>query len=226
MTDEVKARIFEPFFTTKEPGKGTGLGLATVYGIIEQAGGQIEVESAPGEGTTFRIGLPWCESSPRPSSVITVRSQIVGGKAGQGRSILLAEDEDGIRKLARFALEAQGYNVIEAEDAETALHLVNVNQTIDLLITDLIMPGLDGRELATRLRATHPCVGVVFISGYVPDAKRLEGLPGALFLPKPFNPGDLIRTAERAIRRSLSSKETVAGPAVPADTLASGAEGI
>ncbi|HEV3437391.1 MAG TPA: ATP-binding protein, partial [Gemmata sp.] len=219
MSDEVKARIFEPFFTTKEPGKGTGLGLATVYGIVEQAGGHIEVESAPGAGTTFRIGLPWCDSLPRPSTIIAARNSGMGGTAGQGKSVLLAEDEDGIRKLARFALEAHGYTVVEAEDAETAIPLVTPDRPIDLLITDLIMPGMDGRELASRVRGIFPEVGVVFISGYVPDAHRLEGLPGALFLPKPFNPSDLVKIAARAIRRTISAQETLVGPGAADNTV-------
>ncbi len=222
MTDEVKARIFEPFFTTKDPGKGTGLGLATVYGIVEQAGGHIEVESAPGSGTIFRIAFPWCDALPRPSAIVAVRNSCMKGVSGNGKTVLLAEDEDGIRKLARFTLEAQGFIVIEAEDAESALELVNDNHPIDLLITDLVMPGLDGRELATRVRAAYPEVGVVFISGYVPDAHRLEGLPGALFLPKPFNPGDLVKMAERAVRRTLSAKETLATAVFAADDTASG----
>ncbi len=221
MTDEVKARIFEPFFTTKEPGKGTGLGLATVYGIVEQAGGHIEVESAPGAGTTFRIGLPWCDSLPRPSTIIATRNLGMGGTAGQGKLVLLAEDEDGIRKLARFALEAHGYTVVEAEDGEAALPLVTPDRPIDLLITDLVMPGMDGRELASRVRMIFPEVGVVFISGYVPDAHRLEGLPGALFLPKPFNPSDLVKIAARAIRRTISAHETLVGPGAT-DNTASG----
>jgi two-component system cell cycle sensor histidine kinase/response regulator CckA len=212
MTDEVKARIFEPFFTTKDPSKGTGLGLATVYGIVEQAGGHIEVESAPGAGTTFRIGLPWCESLPRPSAILQQRNPL-RGTSGQGRRVLLAEDEEGIRKLSRFTLEGQGYFVMEAEDAETAFGMISPDQPIDLLVTDLIMPGMDGRELATRVRGIHADIGVVFISGYVPDAHRLDGIPGALFLPKPFNPGDLVRMAERAVRRSLAAKETMSGPA-------------
>lgn len=217
MSDDVKARIFEPFFTTKELGKGTGLGLATVYGIVEQTGGHIEVESAPGAGTTFRIGLPWCDSLPRPSAIINTRNSVVVGASGQGITVLLTEDEDGIRKLARFALEAHGYTVIEAEDAETAIPLVTSNHQIDLLITDLIMPGMDGRELASRVRSVYPDVGVVFISGYVPDAHRLEGLPGALFLPKPFNPGDLVKIATRATRRKVSANETLVGPGVATD---------
>jgi PAS domain S-box-containing protein len=209
MTDEVKARIFEPFFTTKDPGKGTGLGLATVYGIVEQAGGSIEVESAPGAGSTFRIGLPWCDALPRPSAITSSRCPHATGMSGGGRTVLLTEDEDGIRKLARYTLESDGYTVIEAENAESAIPLLRSDRPIDLLVTDLVMPGMDGRELASQVRIAHPDVAVVFISGYVPDAHRLEGLPGALFLPKPFNPADLVKIAERAVRRNCSGRETM-----------------
>jgi two-component system cell cycle sensor histidine kinase/response regulator CckA len=222
MTDEVKARIFEPFFTTKEPGKGTGLGLATVYGIVEQAGGHIEVESSPGSGTTFRIGLPWCDMLPRPSALLSIRGASLVGASGHGKAVLLAEDEDGIRKLARYTLEAEGFTVVEAEDAESAVTLLESDRPIDLLITDLVMPGMDGRELASRVRGIHPEVGVVFISGYVPDAHRLEGIPGALFLPKPFNPGDLVKVAARAIRRTASAKETLIGSMVESERTAGG----
>jgi two-component system cell cycle sensor histidine kinase/response regulator CckA len=200
MTDEVKARIFEPFFTTKGPDKGTGLGLATVYGIVEQSGGHIEVDTAPGKGTTFRVDLPWCFAAA-PSTVITARETMFRTTPGGGKSVLLVEDEDGVRKLARFALEGQGYTVAEAPDAESALELLKPDRTFDLLVTDLTMPGMDGRDLAGRVRATRPEVGVVFVSGYVPDGGRLEEIPGAIFLPKPFTPVELLRAAGRAMPR-------------------------
>jgi two-component system cell cycle sensor histidine kinase/response regulator CckA len=134
----------------------------------------------------------------------------MNGKSGQGKTVLLAEDEEGIRKLARFSLEAHGYTVIEAEDGEAALPLITLDHPIDLLITDLVMPGMDGRDLAARARAVHSEIGIVFISGYVPDAHRLEGLAGALFLPKPFNPGELVKMAARAIRRTAATRDTMA----------------
>jgi two-component system cell cycle sensor histidine kinase/response regulator CckA len=198
MTDEVKARIFEPFFTTKGPDKGTGLGLATVYGIVEQAGGHIEVDSTPGKGTTFRVDLPWCFAAA-PSTVITARETMFRTVPGAGKSVLLVEDEDGVRKLARYALEGQGYTVAEAPDAESALELLKPDSAFDLLVTDLTMPGMDGRDLAGQVRATRPDMGVVFVSGYVPDGGRLEEVPGAVFLPKPFTPVDLLRAAGRAM---------------------------
>jgi two-component system cell cycle sensor histidine kinase/response regulator CckA len=205
MTDEIKARIFEPFFTTKEVGKGTGLGLATVYGIVEQAGGAIEVDSVPGEGTTFRIRLPLCETPAAPSSANLASP--LAGKAGGGRAVLLVEDEERIRKVARHTLEGQGYAVTEADRAEVAIGMLRPDARFDLLVTDLVMPGIDGRELAGRVRALWPGIGVVFISGYVPDLRRLDDLPGALFLPKPFTPFDLTRVAARAVGRTKATRD-------------------
>jgi two-component system, cell cycle sensor histidine kinase and response regulator CckA len=199
MSDEVKRHLFEPFFTTKDVGKGTGLGLATVYGIVEQAGGAIEVESAPGAGTTFSIRLPWCETTAKSSPSLPPINQFARASASR-RSVLVVEDEDRLRKLVRFTLEGQGYAVAEAAGGEAAMRLLTADRQVDLLVTDLVMPGIDGRELATRVRAARPEAGVVFISGYVPDHRRVEGLAGALFLPKPFTPLDLVKTVEKALR--------------------------
>ncbi|QJW97864.1 hybrid sensor histidine kinase/response regulator [Frigoriglobus tundricola] len=199
MTDEVKRHLFEPFFTTKDVGKGTGLGLATVYGIVQQAGGTVEVESAPGAGAAFTIRLPWCEATPKSSLLMPSPVLFTRSVSGQ-RSVLLVEDEDRVRKLVRYTLEGQGYTVTEAAGGEAALRLLAPDRRVDLLLTDLVMPGIDGRELATRVRALRPDVGVVFVSGFVPDHRRLEGMAGALFLPKPFSPLDLIKTVERALR--------------------------
>jgi two-component system, cell cycle sensor histidine kinase and response regulator CckA len=199
MSDDVKRHLFEPFFTTKDVGKGTGLGLATVYGIIEQAGGTIEVESAPGAGTTFSIRLPWCESAAKSSSSLPPPNRSARTGASR-RSVLLVEDEERLRKLVRFTLEGQGFAVAEAPGGEAALRLMTPDRAVDVLITDLVMPGIDGRELATRVRAARPEAAVVFISGYVPDHRRIEGLAGALFLPKPFTPLDLVKTVDKALR--------------------------
>jgi two-component system cell cycle sensor histidine kinase/response regulator CckA len=200
MTDEVKRHLFEPFFTTKDVGKGTGLGLATVYGIVQQAGGSIDVDSAVGAGTTFTIRLPWCDSPARSSAIVGV--SLPAARAASRRSVLLVEDEDRLRRLVRFTLEGQGYSVTEAAGGEAALRLLTPDRAFDLLVTDLVMPGIDGRELATRVRALRPDVAVVFISGYVPDHRRVEGLPGATFLPKPFTPLDLAKTVERVLRHA------------------------
>jgi two-component system cell cycle sensor histidine kinase/response regulator CckA len=207
MSPEIRAKIFEPFFTTKGPGKGTGLGLATVYGIVKHAGGQIGVDSAPGVGTAFCVELPWCEDSPGSSSSMfipvnqTNRDRLVG----RGRSVLLVEDEDAVRKLAKTALEASGYSVTECDQGETAIDLLENGLTIDVLITDLTMPGMGGRELAGRVRSLRAEVGVVFISGYAPDASWLNDVPGAVFLAKPFTPGDLLRATGKAIARAAKA---------------------
>jgi two-component system cell cycle sensor histidine kinase/response regulator CckA len=210
MTDEVRAKIFEPFFTTKEIGKGTGLGLATVHGIVEQAGGKIEVKTAVGEGTTFFIRLPWCDANISPT--IITPAPVAPFTSSAGRSVLLVEDEDRIRKLVRVALEGWGYSVIEADRGEHALKLLTSERKIDLLVTDLVMPGMDGRELATQVRAKFPEVGIVLISGYTPDPRRIEGFQDAVFLPKPFTPFDLVRCAERALRNIKHAKTDTHNP--------------
>ncbi len=204
MAPEVRAKVFEPFFTTKAPGKGTGLGLATVYGIVKQNNGQIGVDSAEGVGTAFRIELPWCDDPPGSASSVylPVTQPARDREVGCGRSILLAEDEPAVRKLARASLESCGYSVTEADCAETALERLETGLAIDLLVTDLTMPGMGGRELAARVRAERPEVGVVFISGYAPDASWLDDVPGAVFLPKPFSPTDLLRATGKSIARA------------------------
>ncbi|MDB5309790.1 MAG: Blue-light-activated protein [Gemmataceae bacterium] len=200
MTAEVKAKIFEPFFTTKGPDKGTGLGLATVYGIVTQAGGQIRVESSPGAGTTFHIDLPWCsDPAPRLSTVRPGRLDRTRPTGG-GRTVLLVEDEDGVRGLGRSILKTSGFTVTDVPDGESALALLAQGQSFDLLVTDLTMPGIDGRELAERVRAVYPGIAVVFTSGYAADVDRLVDLPGSLFLPKPFTPVDFLWTVNKALR--------------------------
>ena len=207
MTDEVKQHVFEPFFTTKGPDKGTGLGLATAYSIVTQAGGRIGIDSAPGAGTTFRIDLPWCDATVSASTLVPMTTP--GSMPdGHGRAILLVEDEDGVRKLARLTLEAAGYTVTEAPDGETALDLLTTSGHLDLLVTDLTMPGIGGRELAEQVRAARPDIGVVFISGYAPDIDRLESISGSLFLAKPFTPGDLRKAAAKAITRMSKAVAT------------------
>ncbi len=203
MSDEVRAKIFEPFFTTKGPDKGTGLGLATVFGIVKQAGGDIVVDSALGRGTTFRVELPWCDTPPSPSTIFTMNDIMSRRLTGLGRTVLLVEDEDGVRKFARSALESQGYTVVEAADAETALELLKPDLSLDLLVTDLTMPGMDGSELAGRVKVVRPGIGIVFTSGYVPDDERL-GLPESVFLSKPFTLGELLQATSRAVGKSLT----------------------
>jgi two-component system cell cycle sensor histidine kinase/response regulator CckA len=199
--DEVREKIFEPFYTTKAVGKGTGLGLATVYGIVQQAGGRVSVDSVLGAGTTFRVDLPWCDEHVQPRSTTMTPHPAPRLAGGQGRTVLLAEDEDAVRKLTRTALESAGYVVHEAASGEEALALLPMLLSVDVLVTDLTMPGISGRELARLVRAERPTVAVVFISGYHSDIGRLDSIPGAIFLPKPFTPIDLLRVTGKALNR-------------------------
>ncbi|HEV3143354.1 MAG TPA: PAS domain S-box protein [Gemmataceae bacterium] len=198
MTPEVKARIFEPFFTTKEVGKGTGLGLATVYGIIKQSGGHIDVSSEPGHGTTFNIYLPRFTDSSRDSAEIQHSTGALPGT----ETILLAEDEDGVRILARTALADHGYTVLEAKNGQLALELARSHAgPIHLIVTDVVMPLMDGRQLAEQVIANRPETKVLYISGYTDDAIIRHGVSkaDAAFLHKPFTPRSLARKVRKVL---------------------------
>jgi len=191
MTPEIKERIFEPFFTTKEKGKGTGLGLSTVYGIVKQSGGNIWVYSEPGVGTTFKIYLPMIEES-RDS----VQSLAVSTKALQGsETILLVEDEEMVRKLACTVLQKYGYTVLEAPNGEEALRIVQGQNgnPIHLMVTDVVMPGMSGRQLVDRLLSLWPGMKVLYMSGYTDNAIVHHGVldPGIAYIQKPFAPDAL-----------------------------------
>jgi PAS domain S-box-containing protein len=186
MDAQTSARIFEPFFTTKESGKGTGLGLATVYGIIKQSDGEITVASEPGQGATFTIFLPASAVAPSARSAPQPRSAARGGS----ETILLAEDEETVREMVSRALQAQGYNVLEACHGAEALALSEqYQQPIDLLVTDVVMPQMSGGVLAERLTLLRPQLKVLFMSGYMDDAVVRHGLPAVEmhFLAKPFS---------------------------------------
>jgi PAS domain S-box-containing protein len=187
MDEATRARIFEPFFTTKEIGKGTGLALATVYGIVKQSGGVIEVESKPGEGTTFHIHLP------RSDEVTPIRKSNQGlRKAPRGtETILLVEDEEVVRSLARTTLQNCGYSVLEANGAEEAIRLAHQHQgAIHLMLSDVVMPGMGGSRLSDRLRGVRPQMKVLFMSGYTDDSVLRHGVreKEVAFLQKPFTP--------------------------------------
>ncbi len=193
MPPEVRERIFEPFFTTKEVGKGTGLGLATVFGIVKQHRGYIACDSTLGEGTTFRIYFP---RDPHDAATVTeapIPAALAARSMAHQRTVLVVEDEGNLRELLVQTLEESGYRVCGAARAEEALTACN-NRSIDVLVTDIVMPGETGPALARRLRQTYPRLAVILVSGYSPQALDLAELPGARFLPKPFGFDELLRT--------------------------------
>ena len=207
---EVKARLFEPFFTTKALGKGTGLGLSTTYGIVKQSGGYIWCDSEPGRGTSFKIYLPRVElpveKSPAEHAVPVSRQG--------GEKILLVEDEPEVRLLVQKLLKIQGYDVITAAAPDEAISIArHLTHGIDLMVTDVVMPGMSGRQLADLLAATHPDMKVLFISGYTDDSILQHGVlnPGTAFLQKPFTPASLARK----VRDLLDSPFTAAGGVPP-----------
>ena len=184
MDTHTASRIFEPFFTTKDAGKGTGLGLSTVYGIVAQSGGDIDVESAVGAGTTMRVFLPRVEL---PAAAMLTAAPVPTPSGHE--TVLLVEDEEFVRELVREFLQTSGYTVIEASCAEDALRIVSDHATpIDLLVTDVVLPGLNGVRLAERLKAQLPGLEALYISGYPGDAMFRGDVfdPGPAFLAKPF----------------------------------------
>jgi CheY-like chemotaxis protein len=192
MSAEVRARACEPFFTTKEAGKGTGMGLATVCGIVRQAGGRVEVESEPGRGATFTVYLPLAAGRDEPAPPPPRPAAAPRGR----ETVLLVEDEGAVRALGRQALQGSGYTVLEATHGGEALRLCERHRgRIDLLVTDVVMPEVGGRQLAARLAALRPDMRVLFVSGYGEEAVLRPGTPGAgaPFLQKPFTPLDLAR---------------------------------
>jgi len=195
---ETLAHIFEPFFTTKERGKGTGLGLATVYGVVKQSGGYVSVESAPGKGASFQIYLPRIEE---PVSVAEPVAPIVEAFRG-AETILLVEDADALRKLTHMLLEQHGYRVLVAANGAAALQLVEEKpESINLLLTDVIMPGLNGRALAGRLQLRQPGLKVLYMSGYTDDAIADHGVlaAGIQLLHKPFSEENLIHKVREVL---------------------------
>jgi CheY-like chemotaxis protein len=196
MSEEVRTRMFEPFYTTKDVGRGTGLGLSIVYGIIEQSGGTIRVESAPGHGSSFHITLP------RVDAPLVVPASVAEATAPRGdETVLVVEDDEDVRDFVQFVLARAGYRVLVAEDGVRALELAESRpQAIDLLLSDIVMPRLNGHELARHLVARRPRVKVMHMSGY-PGIRGSDGSPDTPFLQKPFSPEELLRAVRNALDR-------------------------
>jgi len=198
---ETQLHIFEPFFTTKEPGKGTGLGLFTVYGIVTQNGGNMQVQSAPGVGATFIIHLPRVKTPLKEAEVELAPQLALHG----AETILLVEDEVVVRDLVRQVLQAAGYVVLEAANGEQALQLSTAHRgPIQLLLADVVLPGLSGPELAAQLASIRPGVRVIYMSGYAPDTLKRYRIPKGqyLFLQKPFAPVTLLANVREALDAS------------------------
>ncbi len=197
MNARTKAHMFEPFFTTKEAGRGTGLGLATVFGIVQQSGGTVGVESEVGVGTTCRIYFPRVDDALVPSS------RPPGTPSPQGtETILLVEDEDALRVIIREILEGGGYTVLESSDPDEALFRVSTMESaIDLLLTDVVMPGMSGPELASSVQVARPGIKVLYMSGYTDEAMGLHGVLDAStqFIQKPFSADALLRKVREAV---------------------------
>ncbi len=209
MDPEILKHVFEPFFTTKAPGKGTGLGLSTVYGIVKQSGGEIEVQSAPGQGTTFTIYFRRC-SETVPAGPPAEPAREGAGRTPQRATILLVEDEPGVRRLVRRMLVERGYRVFEAACAEDALALYDQQRAVvDLVLTDIVMPGMSGIDLAGQLLAQRPALKILYMSGYSEQAIFEHGMPAhsVPVLKKPFRAEtldgkvqELLNTRPRASR--------------------------
>lgn len=200
MGAKVMSHIFEPFFTTKGPGEGTGLGLATVYGVVKQSGGYICVYSEPDKGTTFRVYLPRTDAA-----AVTEENSISVATAGKGsETVLLVEDNEQMREFTHEVLQQSGYTVLDAHDTRTAIQIAAGHAgSIDLLLSDMILPGIGGRELAKTLRATQPGARALYLSGYASEVASHAGELDAALLEKPFTSKSLLI----AIRKILDSEK-------------------
>jgi CheY-like chemotaxis protein len=213
MDAATQAHAFEPFFTTKPVGQGTGLGLASVYGIVKQSGGDIRVHSEPGLGTTFRIYLPRVDAAAAALPLPAPAPAPTGGE-----TILVVEDEQRVRQYAQRVLEAAGYRVLMADGGVQALALAAAPaQVLDLLLTDVVMPGMNGREVAEALLARRPDLRVLFMSGYADNAVVERGLVdvGVALLAKPFSGSELLRRVRDVLDASSARPTTPAEPPAP-----------
>jgi CheY-like chemotaxis protein len=196
MDAATQSRIFEPFFTTKERGKGTGLGLSTVYGIVRQSGGAIRVFSEPGRGTSFKIYLPIIDDSPHEAQTRETPTRLDGAE-----TILVVDDDVLVRSVARKALESKGYTVLQAASGQEALEVCARDpQAVDLVLSDVVIPGINGLELTRRIRECHPNIRVLLMSGYAERAVvGEEPADRLLFLSKPFTAERLVGKVREAI---------------------------
>ena len=209
MDPEVRSHLFEPFFTTKGLGKGTGLGLATVYGIVKQSGGYVWALSEPGQGASFQIYLP-----PVDEAVQATEHKADAGPLKGTETILLVEDEPVVRSLARDILKMRGYTVLESTDVNDARRICETHpEPIHLMLTDVVMPQMSGRALADSLTGFRPAMRVLYMSGYTDDAIVQHGVlsPGTPFLQKPFTPGNLARKVREVLDRAVGTPLTTKG---------------
>jgi CheY-like chemotaxis protein len=198
MTPEVREHIFEPFFTSKEVGKGTGLGLATVHGIVAQSGGEITVESEPGRGTAFEIAFPRCDRPAAPAGAPAGPSP---GPRGSG-TVLVVEDEPQVRAVTVRVLRGHGFRVLVAGSGGEALEVAGATlDPVDLVVSDVVMPGMDGRSAVDALRSLHPSMRVLYVSGYPEAHFAGRGIlePGVELLQKPFTPAALLARVHRIL---------------------------
>jgi two-component system cell cycle sensor histidine kinase/response regulator CckA len=212
MNRETQARIFDPFFTTKEVGKGTGMGLATVYGIVKQSGGYIWVYSEVGKGSVFKVYLPFVNESPQ----LTPQKDTDASSLRGTETILLAEDSDSLREMAKEYLESVGYSVIESASGKDALERAKeFNGIIHLLLTDIVMPEMSGPELAAEVAGSRPGIKIIYTSGYTDGAIARQGIldPAVAFIQKPYRP----KALGRKIREVLDGDSTKLGSGMHTD---------
>jgi CheY-like chemotaxis protein len=194
--------VFEPFFTTKESGKGTGLGLSTVQAIVKQSGGEVEVRSLPGQGTCFTISLPMVRQTGETHEITPPVMET--GPGPQGETVLLVEDEEGVRRLFSHILRKEGYEVLEAQDGAEALRLFQQRQgKIHLVVTDMVMPNMGGRVLGERLCELQADLRIIYMSGYTDDVLVRTGAigPGMAFLQKPLRPEALAAKVRESLKQ-------------------------
>jgi CheY-like chemotaxis protein len=214
---EIQSQIFEPFFTTKDRDKGTGLGLATVYGVVKQSGGYIAVDSEKGKGASFSVFLPRLEQPAIQSAPVIAAPVSLGGS----ETILLVEDAEPLRKLAAMFLKESGYHILSAADGQQALQVARQNSgPIHLLLTDVVMPGMNGRVLGERLAASQPGMRVLYMSGYTDTFIAGHGVlePGTHLLHKPFTQEALTRKVRELLDASRDSTDEE--PTAPAPVFA------